>query len=131
MGLVELEGAAHLVLARGVRHLDEEPAVFEGMLAGWERQQLSRYLQEATIGPRLRMVRGSRVHRAVPVAVGAGGGGGVHSSLVSGQRPVAHSTVRGTSWRCGCSASSSPIRRYGWAEECERAVRAGAGADLP
>jgi len=31
---VDLEGAAHLVLATGVRHLDEATAVFDAMLPG-------------------------------------------------------------------------------------------------
>lgn len=54
----DLEGAAHLVLAEGVVHLDPAPAVFEAMLEGWGRQQQSRFLKwEATIRPRLTLVR--------------------------------------------------------------------------
>jgi len=53
----DLDGAAHLVLVPGVRHLNEATAVFEAMLDGWERQQKSRYLQPCTIGPRLRGFR--------------------------------------------------------------------------
>ena len=45
MGRADLDGAAHLVLAPGVRHLDEAPAVFQAMLEGWKRQQDSRYLE--------------------------------------------------------------------------------------
>lgn len=49
-------GAAHLVLAPGVVHLDEPAAVFEAMLAGWARQQRSRLLSEATIAARLTLI---------------------------------------------------------------------------
>ena len=42
-------GSAHLVLASGVVHLDEQAAVFEAMLGGWQRQQQSRLLAEGTI----------------------------------------------------------------------------------
>ncbi|MEU3855731.1 tyrosine-type recombinase/integrase [Streptomyces sp. NPDC029554] len=55
---VDLPGAAHLVLADGVVHLDPEPAVFEAMLEGWARQQRTRFLDEkATIKPRVSLVR--------------------------------------------------------------------------
>ncbi|CAL9550877.1 tyrosine-type recombinase/integrase [Streptomyces sp. enrichment culture] len=55
---VDLPGAAHLVLADGVVHLDPEPAVFEAMLDGWARQQRTRFLDEdGTIKPRLSVVR--------------------------------------------------------------------------
>ncbi len=54
----DLDGAAHLVLADGVVHLDPAPAVFEGMLDGWARQQRTRFLKwEGTIKPRLSLVR--------------------------------------------------------------------------
>ncbi|MFF9691044.1 tyrosine-type recombinase/integrase [Streptomyces sp. NPDC014623] len=54
----DLAGAAHLVLARGVVHLDPEPAVFAAMLEGWARQQRTRFLDyESTIKPRLSAVR--------------------------------------------------------------------------
>ena len=41
----------------GVVHLDEEAAVFEAMLAGWARQQNSRLLADATVAPRLALLR--------------------------------------------------------------------------
>ncbi|MCX4097716.1 hypothetical protein [Nocardia sp. alder85J] len=55
--LVEIPGSARLVLVEGVRHLDEPAAVFEGMLTGWANQQKSRMLAEATIVPRLALLR--------------------------------------------------------------------------
>ncbi|WP_405958142.1 hypothetical protein [Streptomyces phaeochromogenes] len=36
---VDLPGAAHLVLAGNVVHLEPAPVVFEAMLEGWSRQQ--------------------------------------------------------------------------------------------
>jgi hypothetical protein len=46
-----LPGCARLELAQGVVPLNPQEAVFEGMLAGWARQQRSRFLREqATIG---------------------------------------------------------------------------------
>ncbi|OEV02629.1 tyrosine-type recombinase/integrase [Streptomyces oceani] len=55
---VDLPGAAHLVLADGVVHLDPEPAVFQAMLDGWARQQRTRFLDEdGTIKPRMSVVR--------------------------------------------------------------------------
>jgi hypothetical protein len=53
-----LPGCARLELAQGVVPLNPQEAVFEGMLAGWARQQRSRFLREdATIGPRAAVVR--------------------------------------------------------------------------
>lgn len=56
--MVEPAGAARLVLAPNVVHLDPAPALFEAMLLGWERQQQSRFLNVAgTIAPRLALLR--------------------------------------------------------------------------
>ncbi|MFQ6329887.1 hypothetical protein ACLMAL_27635 [Nocardia sp. CWNU-33] len=57
MDRADLPGAAHLVLADGVVHLDPERAVFDAMLAGWERQQRTRLLKKAIIRPRLALIR--------------------------------------------------------------------------
>lgn len=76
---VDLEGAAHLVLASGVRHLDEATAVFEAMLEGWERQQRSRFLRSETIVPRVRLLRRfAEFTGQFPWQWGSGRGGGVH-----------------------------------------------------
>lgn len=118
---VDLEGAAHLMLAPGVRHLDEAPAVFEAMLEGWERQQQSRYLQAGTIGPRLRGVRRFvEFSGQYPWQWGPGEVEAFTSALVSGPRPLAHSTVRGYQLvlQLFCGFITDP--RYGWAEECQR-----------
>ena len=55
---VDLPGAAHLVLAEGVVHLDPASAVFEAMLEGWKTQQRARFLKsDGTIKPRLDLMR--------------------------------------------------------------------------
>jgi hypothetical protein len=53
----DLAGAAHLVLAPGVVHLEPQPAVFAAMLKGWELQQRTRFLKASTITSRSKLVR--------------------------------------------------------------------------
>ncbi|WP_308221171.1 tyrosine-type recombinase/integrase [Nocardia sputi] len=53
----KIPGAAGLVLVKDVRHLDEPAAVFDGMLAGWTKQQAARMLSQSTIDPRIKLVR--------------------------------------------------------------------------
>src|SRR3954451_18756876 len=56
-GPVDVPGAAHLVLAENVAFLDPAPAVFDGMLEGWARQQRVRFLKADTITRRDELVR--------------------------------------------------------------------------
>ena len=63
---MSVPGSAHLVLAPGVVHLNEPAAVFEAMLSGWGRQQKSRLLADATIEPRVALLR--TVHRVRRIA---------------------------------------------------------------
>lgn len=53
---VDLPGAAHLVLADGVVHLDPAPAVFDAMLEAWSTQQRARFLRPDTVKPRLDLI---------------------------------------------------------------------------
>ncbi|WP_280452060.1 tyrosine-type recombinase/integrase [Nocardia cyriacigeorgica] len=53
---IDVPGAAHLVLADGVAHLDPAAAVHEAMLEGWARQQRVRFLKADTIAKRVRLV---------------------------------------------------------------------------
>lgn len=53
----EVPASARLVLASGVVHLNEQAAAFEAMLVGWERQQRTRLLADATIEPRVALLR--------------------------------------------------------------------------
>lgn len=52
-----MPGSARLELVAGVVHLDEQAAVFAAMLSGWERQQRSRLLAEATVEPWIALLR--------------------------------------------------------------------------
>ena len=117
----DLDGAAHLMLAPGVRHLDEAAAVFQAMLEGWKRQQNSRYLRERTIEARLRTVRrfaeftGQYPWQWGPAEIEA-----FTSDLVSGSKPAAHSTVRNYQTALQMFCAFITDTRYGWAGECER-----------
>lgn len=53
----EFPGSARLMLVPGVAHLNERAAVFEAMVAGWARQQLSRQLGQSTLQDRERLIR--------------------------------------------------------------------------
>jgi integrase len=121
VGAPELPGCVRLELAQGVVPLNPREAVFEGMLAGWARQQRSRFLREdSTIGPRAALVRrlaefaGQYLWEWEPAEAEA-----FISHLRSGARPVAVSTARGyeTALRLFCEYVTDP--RYEWAEVCE------------
>ena len=118
---VDLEGAAHLVLASGVRHLDEATAVFEAMLEGWERQQRSRFLHAETIGPRVRLLRRFAEFTGLyPWQWGPGEVEAFTTELVSGPAPLAHSTVRGYQLTLRLFCEFVTDARYGWPVECEQ-----------
>jgi hypothetical protein len=96
-----LPGCARLELAQGVVPLKPEEAVFEAMLAGWARQQQTRFLREdSTIAPRAALVRrlaeftGQYPWEWQPAEAEA-----FVSHLRSGERPVRVSTVRGVRGR--------------------------------
>jgi integrase len=119
--VVDLAGAAHLVLADGVAYLDRQTAVFEAMLEGWDRQQRSRFLRASTVKPRLDLVRrfvtftGLYPWQWTPAELEA-----FTSSLVSGARPLAHSTVRSYQVTLRLFCEFITDGRYSWAAECER-----------
>lgn len=118
---VDLEGAAHLVLASGVRHLDEAAAVFEAMLEGWDRQQRSRFLRVETIAPRVRLLRRfAEFTGQYPWQWGPGEVEAFTTELVSGPAPLAHSTVRGYQLTLRLFCEFITDARYGWPAECEQ-----------
>lgn len=118
---VELDGAAHLMLPAGVRHLDETTAVFEAMLHGWECQQRSRFLRAETIAPRVRLIRRfAEFTGQYPWQWGPGEIEAFTGELVSGPAPLAHSTVRGYQVTVRLFCEFVTDARYGWAAECER-----------
>jgi site-specific recombinase XerD len=118
---VDLEGAAHLVLAAGVAHLDPAEAVFAAMLEGWRRQQRSRFLQEQTIAARLRLIRRfAEFSGLYPWQWTPGELEAFTTQLVSGERPLAHSTMRSYQIAISLFCGFASDRRYGWAVECEQ-----------
>lgn len=121
MDAAELPGCARLELVQGVVPLNPERAVFEAMLAGWGRQQRTRFLREdSTIGPRAALVRrladftGQYPWEWQPAEAES-----FISHLRSGARPITVSTGRGyeAALRMFCEYVTDP--GYGWAEVCE------------
>ncbi|WP_422935021.1 hypothetical protein [Sinomonas sp. P47F7] len=77
-------------------HLDEQAAVFEAMLTGWERQQKSRLLADATIAPRVALLRRFvEFAGSFPWQWNAGDVEDFTVSLMSGGSRLAPSTIRG------------------------------------
>lgn len=116
---VEVAGAAHLVLADGVVHLDASRAVFAGMLSGWAAQQRSRMLNETTITGRDRIVARFAEHtNEYPWAWRAQDVEEFTTTLRSGG--AAHSTIRGYQHILGLFVDFVCDPRYGWVTECEQ-----------
>ena len=117
---MSVPGAADLVLAPGVVHLDEPAAVFEAMLSGWSRQQRSRLLAVATVESRLALVRrftefaGSHPWEWTP-----GDLEDFTLSLMSGQGRLAPSTIRGYHLTMRLFCDYLLDGRYGWVSQCE------------
>jgi site-specific recombinase XerD len=122
VGAAGLHGRAGLELARDVVPLNPERAVFEAMLAGWGRQQRTRFLREdSTIGPRAALVRrlaeftGQYPWEWQPAEAEA-----FISHLRSGPRPVTVSTARGYEAALRMFCEYVTDRRYEWPEVCGR-----------
>ena len=123
MGQVaDLPGAAHLELVDGVVHLDPKPALLEAMLAGWARQQRTRFLNDkATIQPRVSLVR-----RLVDFTNDypwewrpADAEAFIeHLQSANRKRPIAMSTGRGYETTLALFMDFLTDRRYGWSEQC-------------
>jgi site-specific recombinase XerD len=119
--VADLPGAVHLVLPPEVGQLDPASAVFEGMLAGWERQQKSRFLRSSTMAQRAKVIRRFALFTGLyPWQWTAGEVEAFIADLLSGPAPLAHSTVRSyqLSLRLFCEFITDA--RYGWAVECDR-----------
>ncbi|WP_203433946.1 hypothetical protein [Jiangella asiatica] len=115
----EVPGSARLVLVDGVVHLDEETAVFEAMLSGWERQQHARLLGESTITARTALVRRfTEFCEARPWAWKPGDVEDFTVSLMSGAQRLAPSTIRGYQMTLRMFCDYLTDARYGWLREC-------------
>jgi hypothetical protein len=117
---MEQSGAVALALVGGATPLRVESALFEEMLLGWRRQQLSRRLGGSLIDGRERTVRRFQVFaegwpwswRAEQLERWVAEGGWAHSTVRCYQGAVA----------AFCSYVTDP--RYGWVAECEQRVGA-------
>jgi site-specific recombinase XerD len=118
----DLPGAAHLELAEGVVHLDPKPALLDAMLAGWARQQQTRFLNEAaTIRPRIALVRRLvDFTNAYPWEWRPADAEAFIARLRSpnGRKPIAMSTGRGYETTLALFMEYLTDRRYGWLEVC-------------
>lgn len=116
---VEIAGAAHLVLHPSVTPLHPEEATFEGMLAGWRTQQLSRHLAASTIADRMRLVRRfATFTNEYPWQWQPSDLEDWSASLVSRSTPVAASTLRSYQLAVGVFLDYVIDRRYGWHSVC-------------
>ncbi len=101
--------------------LDERSQVFRAMVDGWATQQHSRRLRPETVRHRTRLIErfrsfaGSDPWEWKPVDLED-----FTTSLLSGDRPAAHSTIRGVhvAIRLFCEYASSSD--YPWVAECQR-----------
>lgn len=112
-------GSAGLSLVTGVAHLNEPAAVFEAMLTGWMRQQLSRGLLEVTVGPRLKLVRRFQgFAESYPWEWTPADLDDFTVSLMSGERRLSPATIRGYHLvlRGFCDYLTSA--HYGWVQTC-------------
>jgi site-specific recombinase XerD len=118
----DLPGAAHLELVDGVVHLDPKPAMLEAMLAGWVRQQQTRFLNETgTVKPRVALVqRFVEFTNAYPWEWRPADAEAFIARLRSsnGRKPIAMSTGRGYETTLALFMDYLTDRRYGWPEVC-------------
>jgi integrase/recombinase XerC len=117
--LAEVPGSARLTLLDGVVHLDEGAAVFEAMLAGWAVQQKSRLLADATVAPRLSLLRRFAEYAdSFPWAWGPDDIEDFTVSLMSGEQRLAPSTIRSYHLTLRMFCDYLCDARYGWVHEC-------------
>ncbi|MFY1632388.1 tyrosine-type recombinase/integrase [Solwaraspora sp. WMMB335] len=119
---VEMAGSARLELVEGVVPLDPQRAVVEAMLSGWARQQAARFLdQEATIGPRLALVRRLMSFSGLyPWQWTAAEAEAFIADLRSGAKPIRVSTARGYEIALRMFCEYAADARYGWPEQCQQ-----------
>ena len=117
--LSKIPGSAALVLVDGVAHLDEPAAVFEGMVTGWGRQQKSRMLGQATIEPRLALLRRfTEFAESYPWSWTPADVEEFTISLTSGEARLAPSTIRGYHLTLRMFCDYLTDARYEWPRQC-------------
>lgn len=118
----ELPGSARLELVGDVVPLNPERSTFEAMLAGWARQQRTRFLREdATIAPRVALVRRMAAFTGqYPWEWQSAEAEAFISHLRSGPRPIAVSTARGYEVGLRMFCEYVCDGRYAWPVVCEK-----------
>jgi site-specific recombinase XerD len=117
--LGRVPGSAGLVLVENVVHLDEPAAVFEAMLTGWERQQRSRMLGEATVSSRTALLRRFAAFvESYPWSWTAADVEDFTISLTSGASRLAPSTIRGYHLTLRMFCDYLTDARYEWPRQC-------------
>jgi site-specific recombinase XerD len=112
--------AANLALADGVLLLNPEATVFQSMLEGWRAQMSSRGLKVATMDSRVWLVRRlAEYTNEYPWQWKPADVEEFSSSLRSGDRPRALSTLRGYQAQTGLFCEYICDSRYGWVDVCE------------
>lgn len=111
-------GAARLVLAQNVVHLDPAAAVFEAMLEGWRRQQSARFLRSGTIGARLRLIRRLEVFTGLYPWQWSPADGEEFIDHLRSTSVGAVSTARSYEIVIGLFTDYLVDPRYGWANVC-------------
>ena len=117
---MEVPGSVPLSLAAGVVHLDEPAAVFDAMVSGWARQQKSRLLGEETVAARTALVRRFTAFSGTfPWKWTVADVEDFTMSLMSGDRRLAPSTIRGHHMSLRLFCDYLLDGRYGWVAQCE------------
>jgi integrase/recombinase XerC len=115
---VDVAGAAHLLLVEGAALLHPAPAIFEAMLSGWQIQQGSRLLAEATIESRDKTLRrfqgftGEYPWTWLPKDVESW-------SVALRSAGRTHTTIRAYQNALAMFMEYICDARYGWLAECE------------
>ena len=117
---MEQPGVTALAVVAGARPVGVESALFEQMLVGWRRQQLSRRLGESLIEGRERTVRRFQLFaQGWPWSWRA-----EDLERWVAESSWAHSTVRGYQGAVAAFCGYVTDPRYGWVGECEQRVGA-------
>ncbi|MBF6331886.1 hypothetical protein [Nocardia transvalensis] len=109
------------MLADNVIHLDPAPTAFEAMLEGWRRHQSARYLRNATIDPRVRLIRRFNQFTGLyPWQWTSSDGEAFVDHLRGGDRGIRLSTARGYEVTIGLFVEYLRDPRYDWMSVCEQ-----------
>ncbi|WP_232304037.1 hypothetical protein [Pseudofrankia sp. DC12] len=116
--MVRSVGSAALVLVDGATPPRAEPVLFDAMLEGWRRQQVSRRLGASIIDNRERVVR--RFQAASGGWPWSWSPAQLETWIAAGG--WAHSTVRSYQGAVALFLGYACDPRYGWVAECEQRV---------